>query len=258
MFTYLIVIIAVALASMIISMGYNIFTNSLNNELTVESLFPGGTMIIVKAVLNLSCLAAALVEMKIQGYKFRDISPVKQNWKMYLLTVVFAPAVFFVLRFVNSIFLQITGIPSSEGTEQMSEVALATAFVEMLIYPFAEELIFRGLTFKNFEKNNFPVLFSAAVTTIAFALFRDKRIMLYALLLGAVLIFIRCKFGDIKLCILLHLTANLTYCLTRLADISIYSTMMKTGCAVGVIIAAVTMFLMLKSASKPADTGNIS
>lgn len=244
--------IAVILASIVIAAVYRLSTNSLNGEFSADSLLSDTAMIAVNAVINIACLIAAFVEMKLRGYKFRDISPVKQNYKMYLLAAAFAPAAYFVTRFLNMLFLQITGIPSTDATEQLTGSALANTFTNMLMLPFAEELIFRGLTVKTFE-NKFPRLFSAAVITLFFGLMCSNESKLYALLLGAVLIFIRYKFGDIKLCLLCHFIINLTYCLTQLADKSVYVTLINIGSAVGIIIAAVTMLLMLKFASKPAD-----
>ncbi|MGN0641878.1 MAG: lysostaphin resistance A-like protein [Huintestinicola sp.] len=252
-FTYIIVIIALSLLSIIISAVSKFSTDSFTNIFTLDSLF----ILVSNIITNAACAAAALVEMKIQRYTFRDLSPVKQNWKMYLLTVAFAPGIYFVMRFINFLFLQITGIPTTYGTEQMTAMDLADSFTFTLTYPFAEELIFRGLTYKNFE-GKFPAFFSAAVITISFMLFRSNVNMLYGLLLGAVLYFFRYKFGDLKLCILLHFTMNLTYCLTLLVNISVFYTMIKAGCAVGIVIAAATMFFMLKFASKPKNESSVS
>lgn len=254
-FIYLVVTVAVILASTAIVALYNLSTNSMDSEFPTGSLLSDTAMIAVNAAINIASVIAVFVEMKLRGYKVRDISPVKQNHKMYLLAAAFALAAYFVMRFLNLMFLQITGIPSTEVTEQLTGAALANTVTNMLMLPFVDELIYRGLTVKTFE-NKFPVWFSAAAITLIYGVLCSNENRLYTLLLGSVLIFIRYKFGDIKLCLLCHFIINLTYCLTRFADKSVYVTLINIGSAVGIVIAAVTMFLMLKFASKPADNND--
>ena len=211
---------------------------------------------IVDVVINISCFIAAILKMKQYDYKFSDISPVKQNWKVYLTALLFISGAVFVLIFINSLFLKITGIPLSNPPGEISGSEFANLLIKQLTLPFAEELIFRGLTVKTFEKNGFPILFSACVITISFALFRSNDHILYALLFGAIIIFIRYRFGDIKLCILLHFTSNLIRYLMLLANAELYNTILKVGSAVGVVVAAASMFFMIKFTSKPAAANN--
>lgn len=250
-FTYLIVNICVIIVFLIISMILKLRSNSFDNNLGL-----GNFDSIAELVINISCFIAAIVKMKQYDYKFSDISPVKQNWKVYLTALLFISGAVFVLVFINSLFLKITGIPLSHPPGEISGSELTNILAYHLTLPFVEELIFRGLMVKNFEKKGFPILFSACAITISYALLYSKEYMLYILLFGAIIIFIRYRFGDIKLCILIQFTANLIRILILLANAELYNTILKVGSAVGVVVAAASMFFMIKFASKPAAADN--
>ncbi|MGN0586336.1 MAG: CPBP family intramembrane glutamic endopeptidase [Oscillospiraceae bacterium] len=115
-----------------------------------------------------------------------------------------------------------------------------------------EEIIFRGLAVKTFE-NKFSVLFTAAAITICFAAKRLSMDIMCSVLLGVVLIFIRYKFGDLKLCMLTHLIINTLSFFKYHVCTAYYDTVKNIGGAIGIAAAAVSLFCMIKFASKPDE-----
>ncbi len=198
------------------------------------------------------CLIVAIGEMKIHRFSFKDISPVKQNGKVYIMAVIFGLGAFFVFKFLNSLSLQIAGITETRSGQEMVGVYLIITLLTNLIEPFMEELVFRGLMVKTFEKR-FPVWFSAAAITLSFLLLHSENFKCFLLLFGAALIFVRYKFGDLRLCILIHLAVNLASSVMLFVSDEYYSTAINIGAAVGIVFAAARMFFMLRFASKPAE-----
>lgn len=245
-FTYYIVSITGALFCMIF-----IFINGMRSNLNLITNTPGTVeeIYISKIVINLFCFIAAIIEMKTNKLKFSDISPVKQNVKVYFADIILAVGTFFAANFINSLFIRIIGIADSESASDKSEHELVLIFIYCLMLPIIEEIIFRGLAVKTFE-NKFSVLFTAAAITIFFAAIRlSMDIMCYAVLLGVMLIFIRYKFGDLKLCMLTHLIINTLSFFKDHVCTAYYDTVKNIGGAIG-IAAAVSLFCMIKFASK--------
>lgn len=208
------------------------------------------SVLVIAIAANLICIFVAFMEMKIHRFGFKDISPVKQNKKVYLFAALFAIGAFFTFEFLTSIFIQITGTTDASIIHEITDEMIVLTVISYATGSFVEELVFRGLAAKTFEKR-FPVWVGAIVTTIAFSLMYYEFTVCFAFLMGASLIFIRYKFGDLKLCFMVNLIMTLMLIAASLLKSEhYYGQMMTIGSVVGTIIAAGAMFLMLKNAEK--------
>lgn len=208
------------------------------------------SIVVINILIHLVCIFAALMEMKAHRFGFKDISPVKQNIKVYLFAMLFAIGAFFTFQFITSIFIQITGAADFSDYNKITGDMIVFVIISYMMGSFSQELVFRGLMVKTFEKR-FPVWVGAIVTTIAFSLMYYEFTVCFAFLMGASLIFIRYKFGDLKLCFMVNLIMTLMLIAASLLKSEhYYGQMMTIGSVVGTIIAAGAMFLMLKNAEK--------
>lgn len=199
-------------------------------------------------------LPVLLFEMKLQRLDLKAISPQKQNGRVYIMTFFFAVGAFFAFSLLNSLLLRITGVTADEASEQMSYSLFVIRLLIVLTSGLGEELLYRGIMVKTFERYFSPV-FSAVVITLPFTLLHSENRILYLLLLGVSLMFIRYKFGDLRLCLMVNLTAGILVFMTELIDSSLYGTVMTVGGVIGIFISAAAMFFMLKfaSAATPAS-----
>ena len=222
-------------------------SSSIPDTISTESVFAVGI------VTNLICFFAAFAEMKIHRFSFRDISPVRQNGRVYITSVFFAVGAFFVFKLAESLVMKIAGVPVAAIPQEMTSSMIVLTYIAYLTDPFLEEFVFRGLMVKTFEKR-FPAWVSAVVPTITFTLMYVNNSVCYFLLFGAALMFIRYKFGDLKLCVLVHLIVSVMSVTISLVKAEYYESIINIGGAVGVVIAAAAMFFMLKLSSKPVQT----
>lgn len=219
------------------------------NDLT-ESILSSQSVLIISVVANIACIAAALIEFKVRKLKFKDISPVNQNKKVYIFAFVFTIGAFFVLQTANAAFLGIMGVTEADSTQEMLASSTLFTFIIALTAPFSEELVFRGLMVKTFG-TYFSTPFSVIAITAAFMVLHSSNMKCYALLFGLVLMFLRYKFGDWKLCLVFHFTANLMSCLLTLLGDDTADRVMSVGTVVGLVIAAAAVYFMIKFANKP-------
>ena len=75
------------------------------------------------------------------------------------------------------------------------------------------------------------------------------RFVFYSILLDGVLLFIRYTFGDLKLCIVVYTIINLLYVAVNFVSVEYTS----IAGIVGIVASTVTMFFMLKLATKPEE-----
>lgn len=79
-----------------------------------------------------------------------------------------------------------------------------------LVGPIIEEYIMRGIIYNELKKK-YPIMKSIVLATLIFALFHLNFIqMIYALVLGFILIYVYEKSKNIKIPIILHITSNIT------------------------------------------------
>ena len=79
-----------------------------------------------------------------------------------------------------------------------------------ILGPIIEELIFRGIIY-NELKSKYSNMKSILITTIFFAIIHINIIqILYALIIGFILIFVYEKYNNIKAPIILHMASNIT------------------------------------------------
>lgn len=79
-----------------------------------------------------------------------------------------------------------------------------------ILGPIIEELMFRGITY-NELKSKYSNMKSILITTIFFAIIHINIIqILYALIIGFILIFVYEKYNNIKAPIILHMASNIT------------------------------------------------
>ncbi len=218
-------------------------TSSIPDTISTESVFAVGI------VTNLICFFAAFAEMKIHRFSFIDISPVRQNGRVYITSVFFAVGAFFVFKLAESLVMKIAGVPVAAIPQEMTSSMIVLTYIAYLTDPFLEEFVFRGLMVRTFEKR-FPAWVGAAAVTITFTLLYVNNSVCYFLLFGAALMFIRYKFGDLKLCVLVHLIVSVISVTISLVKAEYYESIINIGGAVGVVIAAAAMFFMLKFASR--------
>ena len=223
-------------------------SSSIPDTISTESVFAVGI------VTNLICFFAAFAEMKIHRFSFRDISPVRQNGRVYITSVFFAVGAFFVFKLAESLVMKIAGVPVAAIPQEMTSSMIVLTYIAYLTDPFLEEFVFRGLMVKTFEKR-FPAWVGAAAVTITFTLLYVNNSVCYFLLFGAALMFIRYKFGDLKLCVLVHLIVSVISATISLVKAEYYESIINIGGAVGVVIAAAAIFFMLKfsSGQEPAS-----
>lgn len=240
---YIVVILGASLA----------YAVEMKNTMAFPEVISDNSTQILFIVTNLICLLAAFGEIKIHRFKFKDISPVKQNKRVYLFSVLFALGAFFVFWFVSSIYMRITGTENMLVVQRFSDERMVLMFFAFVTEPIVEELFFRGMLFKTFEKR-FPIWFGAAVSTLIFALMYIDYTICYELLIGVALWFIRYKFGDLKLCIFVNMIMTAMYFAVSLMNSEHYEQVIAIGAAVGAVAAAAGMLFMIRSASKAENS----
>ncbi len=219
-----------------------------------ESIISNSALLWISLIANIVCFIAMFIEMKCSKLNFGDFRKVRQNGKTIALTVLFTAGVFFVLQFANGVFLTLIGVTEADSTQEMlSESIVFTALIA-LTAPFCEELCFRGLMVKGFEKR-FPKWFSITAVTVLFMLLHSANMKPYALLFGLTLMLLLYKFGDWLLCLIFHFIANGMSCLLTLVpeDIINLDWFMPICAGVGLVVAAAAFFLMTKTAVKPSE-----
>jgi len=92
-----------------------------------------------------------------------------------------------------------------------------------IIGPIIEELMFRGIIY-NEAKNKYSFMKAILITNIIFALFHFSFVqMIYAFIIGFILIYIYEKYKNIKACMIVHMASNITTSLYLMFLIKDYS-----------------------------------
>ena len=121
---------------------------------------------------------------------------------------------------------------------------LATVFMA----PVLEEIVFRGLIYDRLKKG-MPAVVAAIISSLAFGLMHGTIIwMMYAFVLGVVLVIVFERFHSLLANMLLHFGFNLTgMCLNHAHGMSDVAGWILTGvCAIGFIASTVWMVRMTK------------
>ena len=115
--------------------------------------------------------------------------------------------------FFNLLLMLLNVIQNDEAAKMVSDSIMElnpiVALISVsIIVPFCEELIFRGLIFKNLEyRTNFYI--GAFVSSLLFALMHGNISQgIYAFFIGFMLSFVYNRFGGLKYSYLLHLVMN--------------------------------------------------
>lgn len=218
----------------------------------VPNLMSADSLMVISVVGQISAFIGGILTMLISKTKMSDMSPVKQNGKVYGLTVLFTIGSFFVLQLINSISLSLMGITETDSTQDLLAQSVPFMFFTALFAPFVEELIFRGLLVTFFKKRGFSNWFTIVAITLTFGLIHSQNMMIYALVFGLVLMGIRFVTGDWKLCVVFHFIGNLMSCLYSVI-VPDEETGMKVfiiGSIVGGIIAVITAVIGIKAAKE--------
>lgn len=218
----------------------------------VPDITSAGSMMMITVVSQIAAFIGAILTMIISKTKMSDMSPVRQNKKVYGMTVIFTIGAFFVLQLINSLTLGLLGVTESDSTQQLLMQSVPFMFFTALFAPFVEELIFRGLLVTFFKKRGFSDWFTIAAITIVFAAIHSQNMMMYALVFGLVLMGIRFVTGDWKLCVVFHFIGNLMSCLlaTFSPDEEFSGMIITIGSIVGGIIAVIFAIFGTKEARK--------
>lgn len=138
-------------------------------------------------------------------HQYRKYMPQKQKIKVsFPILLFFGPIVFCLLFHIPLIWLGVR-----------YEVTITSYFwilvlSEGLIGPIVEEYLFRGIVYHKL-KELYPKKNAMIFCTVLFAIFHDNFIqIIFALLLGTILILLYDKYEDIKIPILFHSVVNLT------------------------------------------------
>lgn len=208
------------------------------------------SLMIIAIVSQIVAFIGGILTMLISRTKMSDMSPVKQNGKVYGLTVLFTIGSFFVLQLINSLSLSLMGITETDSTQDLLAQSVPFMFFTALFAPFVEELIFRGLLVTFFKNRGFSNWFTIAAITLTFGLIHSQNMMIYALCFGLVLMGIRFVTGDWKLCVVFHFIGNLMSCLfsVLVPDEETGMTVLIVGSVIGGIIAVITAFIGTKAA----------
>ena len=218
----------------------------------VPNLMSADSLMVISVVGQISAFIGGILTMLISKTKMSDMSPVKQNGKVYGLTVLFTIGSFFVLQLINSISLSLMGITETDSTQDLLAQSVPFMFFTALFAPFVEELIFRGLLVTFFKNRGFSNWFTIVAITLTFALIHSQNMMIYALVFGLVLMGIRFVTGDWKLCVVFHFIGNLMSCLfsVLVPDEEAGMTVLIIGSIVGGIIAVITAVIGIKAAKE--------
>lgn len=218
----------------------------------VPNLMSADSLMVISVVGQISAFIGGILTMLISKTKMSDMSPVKQNGKVYGLTVLFTIGSFFVLQLINSISLSLMGITETDSTQDLLAQSVPFMFFTALFAPFVEELIFRGLLVTFFKNRGFSNWFTIAAITLTFGLIHSQNMMIYALVFGLVLMGIRFVTGDWKLCVVFHFIGNLMSCLYSVI-VPDEETGMKVfiiGSIIGGIVAVITAVIGIKAAKE--------
>lgn len=210
------------------------------------------SLMIISVVSQIAAFIGGILTMLISKTKMSDMSPVKQNGKVYGLTVLFTIGSFFVLQLINSLSLSLMGVTETDSTQDLLAQSVPFMFFTALFAPFVEELIFRGLLVTFFKKRGFSNWFTIAAITLVFGLIHSQNMMIYALCFGLVLMGIRFVTGDWKLCVVFHFIGNLMSCLFNIlvTNEETGMTVLIVGSIVGGIIAVITAVIGIKTAKE--------
>lgn len=216
-----------------------------------NSILSGEALCWISLAATVLAFVAAVIEMKLSKVKLDDFRPVKQNGKVYGLMVLFTAGAFFVLQVANALFLNLIGVTEADSTQEMLSTSGFFMAAIALSAPFVEELVFRGLMVKGFEKY-FPKWFTVVGVTFLFFIMHSANMKCYALLFGLVLMLILYKTGDWLLCLMFHFIGNGMSCLVTLLPEENAEMIMYIGAGVGLVVAVVAFMLIMKVKNQPA------
>ncbi|MGN0696564.1 MAG: type II CAAX prenyl endopeptidase Rce1 family protein [Oscillospiraceae bacterium] len=241
-FTYLLIRLCIAILEMILTLIIKMSNGSFDNDYDIshEMIFAG------QVLMDVIGFIAFLSQMKFHSYKFSDISPVKQNAKVWAAGIFFGIGLCFILRFMNDLYCGLTGLSPDIDLTEFSSLAIILYFMLDLSTSFTQELISRGLLLQNFKKH-FSLIFSVIIISIEFISFRDISAWAYAILYNILLFLIMFRFGDIRLCIVIRLAMNLTNSLITYL-VTEPEKILNIGFIAGLAVSAVSMFIMIKFA----------
>lgn len=216
----------------------------------IPDLTSVSALMTISVVSQITAFIGGVLTMLISKTKMSDMSPVRQNGKVYGLTILFTIGSFFVLQLINSLSLALMGITETDSTQDLLAQSVPFLFFSTLFAPFVEELIFRGLLVTFFKKRGFSNWFTIIAITLTFALIHSQNMMIYAFFFGLVLMGIRFVTGDWKLCVVFHFIGNLMSCLFSLLipTQEAASIVLIVGSIVGGIIAVITAIAGTKAA----------
>ena len=108
------------------------------------------------------------------------------------------------------VFYELNGIKSFTNTYNISKISLLQLLViSGLLVPILEEYMFRGVIYKNLQKENSKML-SIIVTSILFAIISNSIDgIIYSFALSFLLIYVYEKYQTIKAPIVLHITSSI-------------------------------------------------
>lgn len=244
-FTYLLIRLCIAILALILTLIIKMSNGSFDNDYTIsdEMIFAG------QVIMDIIGFFVFLSQMKFNSYKFSDISPVKQNGKVWAAGIFFGIGLCYVLRFINDLYCGLTGFSSDNDLSELSAIAIILCFILDLSTSFTQELISRGLMLQKFKKH-FSLIFSVIIISIEFISFHDISTWAFVMLYNIILFLIMFRFGDIRLCIVIRFTMNLTNSLTTLLA-NEKEMLLNIGFIAGLIMAAASMFIMIKCADAP-------
>lgn len=247
---YLGVQFAVSIAGSIIASVVAIVSGSFDPQ-DPTTIISGEALCWISIAATVLAFVVAVIEMKISKVKLDDFRPVKQNGKVYGLMVLFTAGAFFVLQVANALFLNLIGVTEADSTQEMLSESTFFLVAIALSAPFLEELVFRGLMVKGFEKY-FPKWFTVVGVTFLFFIVHSANMKCYALLFGLVLMLILYKTGDWLLCLMFHFIGNGMSCLVTFLPEENADKIMYVGAGIGLVVAVVSFMLIMKVKNQPA------
>ena len=110
---------------------------------------------------------------------------------------------------LNNVLMLLNLAKYSPRYQEAANILYAPPFIQQVLMPMLEELLFRGLVFRVLKKwISFPV--AMVISAVLFALYHGNLVQfVYAFFCGLLLAFIYEKYGSLLAPILSHMTMNL-------------------------------------------------
>ena len=188
-------------------------------------------------------LALIFIPLLIYKYKKLNIKEQKTNISKLILMTICLSATYNILAYYLDKYILLSNLYSNNNNIIVGIIST------VLIAPFIEELMFRGVIYNNL-KSKYNIKKAMLLTTILFCLSHFTLIqIIYTFIFGYILVYIYEKYQNIKYPIILHMISNLT---TTIISLFIIKDYLMINIII-LIVSTFTLFLIYDKVIKTKE-----